>query len=157
MSGGAGRTLVIAAAVAIVATVAAAVVVMGPPWTQRQARLDERRVQDLVQLQAAIEDHARREDRLPASLDALDADTGRALSLADPVDGTPYAYEPRDARRYRLCARFATDTRDDRQVGVSAGEGWRHPAGHHCFERAAEPRAVRADAVQPMLPRASTP
>lgn len=157
MSGGTGRVLVIAAAVVIVATVAAAVAVMGPPWVQREARLDERRVQDLVQLQDAIEDHARREDRLPESIASLGAETGRALSLVDPVDGTPYAYEPRDGRRYRLCARFATDTREDRTPGGFAGEGWRHPAGHHCFERAIERRAVGADAVQPMLPRASTP
>src|SRR5690606_23479569 len=73
---GLGRGLVVAAAVAAVAAVACAIAVIGTPPAQRQARLDERRVDDLRQLQAAIADHARREGRLPASLEPLADATG---------------------------------------------------------------------------------
>ena len=139
-----GRGLVIAAAVAVAATVITAVAVIGSPSAQRQARLDERRVQDLRQMEAAIEVYARREGRLPGAVDMLGAATGRDLSLSDPVSGLPYAYEPRDARRYRLCADFGTDTRAQDRRGLPVDAGWRHPAGRHCFER-----AVPADALEP--------
>ena len=140
-----GRRLVIAAAVGVAATVIAAVAVIGSPSAQRQARLDERRVQDLRQMEAAIEVYARRAGRLPGAVDTLGAATSRDLSLSDPVSGLPYAYEPRDARRYRLCADFGTDnTRAQDRRGLPVDAGWRHPAGRHCFER-----AVPADALEP--------
>ncbi len=144
MSGpGVGRGLVIAATVVVAATVIAAVAVIGSPSAQRQARLDERRVQDLRQLEAAVEAYARREGRLPESVDMLDQATGLDPSLSDPVSGVPYAVEPRDARRYRLCADFATDTRAQNRRGLPVDAGWRHPAGRHCFEH-----AVPADALE---------
>src|SRR5690606_39375607 len=66
---GLGRGLVVAAAVAAVAAVACAIAVIGTPPAQRPARLDQRRADDLRQLQAAIADHARREGRRAASLE----------------------------------------------------------------------------------------
>lgn len=139
-----GRGLVIATAVAVAATVVAAVAVIGSPSAQRQARLDERRVRDLRQLEAAVEVYATRDGRLPGSVEMLGPATGRDLSLVDPVSRAPYAYEPRDARRYRLCADFGTDTRAQDRRGLPVDAGWRHPAGRHCFER-----AVPADALEP--------
>lgn len=144
---GLGRGLVVAAAVAAAAAVACAIAVIGTPPAQRQARLDERRVDDLRQLQAAIADHARREGRLPASLEPLADATGRHLNLVDPLGRTPYVYAPGEGGRYRLCAEFATDTRGEAWPGGRADEGWRHPAGRHCFERVLSAEAARAPAV----------
>src|SRR5690606_8963063 len=143
-SRGVGRGLVIAAALAVLASVAAAIAVTGSPSTQRQARLDERRVQDLRRIEAAIGDYAKREGRLPAAIDLLAQDTGRELSLVDPTGARPYRYEAVDRRRYRLCADFATDTRQSVAPEWSGDEGWRHPAGQHCFAR-----AVPASALEP--------
>ena len=61
-SPGRGRMLVIAAGMAIAATVAAALLMTGLPDAQRQARLDERRVQDLHRIDLAIRAHARQHD-----------------------------------------------------------------------------------------------
>lgn len=141
---GVGRGLVVAAAVAVVAAVAAAITVTGSPAAQRQVRLDERRVQDLRQLEAAITDYARREGRLPEALDRLSQETGRQLSLDDPAGAGPYAYERDEGRRYRLCAVFATSTQGEAARGRVADEGWRHPAGRHCFERAVPARVLKS-------------
>ncbi|WP_186441972.1 hypothetical protein, partial [Luteimonas sp. J16] len=98
----------------------------------------------LRQLEAAIDEYARREGRLPPALETLGDETGRRLSLVDPLGTTPYQYEPGEGRRYRLCAVFATDTRDG-TTSLRQDEGWRHPAGRHCFQRMA-PEAARPEA-----------
>ena len=56
-------------------------------------------------------------------------------------------YAPGEGGRYRLCAEFATDTRGEAWPGGRADEGWRHPAGRHCFERVLPAEAARAPAV----------
>ncbi|TWG89073.1 hypothetical protein L599_004800000010, partial [Luteimonas sp. J16] len=76
-SRGIGRALVTAAAVAVLASVVAAIAVIGTPPAQRQARLDERRVDHLRQLEAAIDEYARREGRLAPALETLGDETGR--------------------------------------------------------------------------------
>ena len=139
-----GRALVIVAAVLVAATVVAAVAVVGLPGDQRAARLDARRVHDLQRIEAAVDRYAAQHDALPGSLLALPAD--RLLALSDPVTGAAYGYERADARRYRLCADFATDSREARHGEAFVAEGWRHPAGRHCFERRhAHPRGARHD------------
>ncbi|HRN63041.1 MAG TPA: hypothetical protein PK743_09295 [Luteimonas sp.] len=131
-----GRMLLILAAVAVAATVAAAVAVIGLPDEQRIAQLDARRVQDLQRIEAAIDGYARQRDALPGTLDELPGGTDRLLALADPDTGAAYGYEVVDARRYRLCADFSTDSRSaGLRADASVIEGWRHPAGRHCFER----------------------
>lgn len=130
-----GRWLLVAGAVAIVATLVAAVLIMGTPGAQREARLDARRVGDLALIGNAID--AFGEGRaLPKTLAELDQDTRMRLTLVDPVDGEAYGYSAGADGRYRLCARFAADSRD----AIRRGEAWHdrswdHPAGEHCFDR----------------------
>lgn len=125
-----GRALVVAAGAAIIATVAVALALTGLPAEQRQARIDERRVQELMRLEAAIERHARQHDALPAALAALEG--ADVLSLADPATGQAYGYAALGDDRYRLCAAFAAaSVRTD----GSNDAGWAHPAGRHCFQR----------------------
>ena len=107
-AGSAGRRLLVAAAVVVVATVAASIVVIGPPATQRDGRLDARRLEDLRRIERLVDAHFERTGRLPDALAAL-AGPGLQLPL-DPTSGAPYGYEPGDAGDYRLCAVFATDS-----------------------------------------------
>jgi uncharacterized protein (DUF58 family) len=136
MSGGAGRWLLVLAAVVMAAAVIAAIRVTGGPGVQRMQRLDARRVADLARLELQIQAHAGREGALPPDLDTLArgaTEAGERVSLLDP-EGQPYRYEPLDARRYRLCAHFAMASNDGT---VDSGPGsWLHPAGDHCFMRA---------------------
>ena len=129
-----GRILVIAAAVVIAATVAVALSLAGSPDAQRAARMDERRVQELQRIEAAVQAHVRQYDALPERLAGLGEATDRDLSLADPATTQAYGYVVEGPDRYRLCAVFDTDSRQQgRRSHVP--EGWAHPAGMHCFQR----------------------
>ena len=133
-----GRAMLTVATAMVLATIVAAVWVMDSPAVERQQRLDQRRVAELAQVQAVIEDWARSHGTLPVSLADLAAQPGMALPVHDPVAATPYGFEAIAARRYRLCAVFATDTATSRASGrqyVGHPAEWAHPAGHHCFER----------------------
>ena len=130
-----GRLLAIVASVVVAATVAAAVVVIGSPAAQRELRIDRHRVQDLQQVAHLLDLYVRRHGRLPPDLQTLAWQPGQRVAIADPVDGAPYGYEPVDARRFRLCARFATDTARTRDVATP--DEWSHGAGRHCFDREA--------------------
>jgi hypothetical protein len=137
MSTGSGaRRLAIAAGVVVVATIVAAIVVMGSPSTQRAAKLDDRRVRDLDRIVDVIGHYADRKHSLPPDVATLAEEPGRRLAIADPVDGSPYGYEITGARTFRLCAVFATDTaRSHRGSERWRGEEWHHATGRHCFDR----------------------
>lgn len=138
MSAPIGRWLLIAAAVAIAAAVTAAIVVMGGPGSQREAKLDQRRTQELDRINDEVRDYWKQQARLPADLPSLANQPGVALSTVDPVTAAPYRYLAGEAGRFRLCASFATDTgREDaerRATNEWHPRSWRHPAGEHCFE-----------------------
>lgn len=132
MSGNVGRNLLIAAGSVILATVAAAVWVMGGPRSQRELRMDQRRIEQLQRIEVFIADYHREHGSLPASLQQLASRPGAALDTTDPVSGQAYDYAVDGARGYRLCAVFQTDTaREDRGAPVAAR--WVHPRGGHCF------------------------
>lgn len=131
-----GRNLVVAAGFVIAAAVLAALSVTGMPGEQRILRMDERRVDDLQAIEAAVQDHAHQRGRLPASLQGLAEATHRSLRLVDPDTGAGYEYVAVDARRYRLCAEFARDSRRPGGAPFDPVQGWQHPAGRHCFDRA---------------------
>lgn len=137
MSGrGTGFWLLVAAAVAIAATVTAAIVVMGSPAVQRERRMDETRVQQLMQIERALRMVHEREGRLPDDLAALAREPGLGLDLSDPQTAAPYRYRTQGANAFQLCAVFARNSADDRRrapFGPDADLAWRHPAGSHCF------------------------
>jgi len=137
-----GRWIAIAAGVVVVATIVAAIVVMGSPSAQRAAKLDSRRVRDLDRLVDVIDNYAEREHSLPSDLATLAREPGRRLAIVDPVDGSPYAYEITGARTFRLCAVFATDTAGTLEGSERwGGEKWNHGAGRHCFDRKVKDRS----------------
>lgn len=130
-----GRWLLVAAAVVIIATVVGAIAVIGTPGTQRQLRMDDRRVDDLRQLEIAAREYRERTGALPEGFDVLVAQPGVALAVVDPVTATPYGYRRLAGDRFSLCAVFATDTageRDGRRRWIDLQ--WAHGVGRHCFE-----------------------
>jgi len=140
-----GRRLAVLAPVVVVATVPAAVAVMGPPSAQRLARLDQRRSDDLQRIDAFAGSYLAAHGTLPAQLSVLAQQPGWRLAIRDPLDGSPYGYTVTGPRSFRLCAVFATDTALILQ-GPDPGLApeWSHGVGPRCFERTV-PRP-RADA-----------
>lgn len=133
-----GRRLAIVASVVVLATVVAAVLVTGSPSAQREARLDQRRIDDLDRLVNAIQDHVEAEGALPSSLAVLSNKPGVRLAIADPVTGEPYTFEATGPLAYRLCARFTTDTAKTTPGNYRSGTDWPHAVGRQCFKRVAE-------------------
>jgi hypothetical protein len=145
-----GAWLLAAGGVAVVASLAAAVAVIGTPAQQRELRLDETRVRDLQQLQQAVLAFRRDEGRLPARLDALPGVRAAATDMRDPGTGAPYGYRAPGGDRYELCARFARAS--PREGGRWVDADWRHPAGPYCYTRrvggtAGDPAAKAAAAA----------
>jgi hypothetical protein len=137
-----GRWVLVAAGIVVIATIVAAISVMGLPSAQRDQQLDQRRVQDLRRIVEAVDSYVATRRSLPPNLQALASQPGRSLSIVDPVDGSPYAYEVIDARAFRLCAAFATDTAAYRQDdGPWLEDRWLHGAGRQCFDRKPGDRA----------------
>lgn len=135
MSRPVGKSILIVAGVAMAATVAAAVWVMGGPNMQRVRRMDERRASDLRDVQSAIEQYHRDNDRLPPDLTTLASQPGVTLPVADPLTQQRYTYEVQAPDRYILCATFVTDTSRDGQHVHGLQREWAHGVGHTCFER----------------------
>ncbi|CAA9300436.1 MAG: hypothetical protein AVDCRST_MAG71-57 [uncultured Lysobacter sp.] len=131
-----GTWFLVVAGIAVAASLIAAIAVIGSPSHQRNLRFDERREHELVLIKNAIEQHARSERRLPQALAELRQSDGTALNPVDPQTRQPYGYRALDARRYELCATFATARRPRDGSEPYVEDRWRHPAGRHCFTHA---------------------
>ena len=128
-----GRGWLAGAGVAVLATLIATFLVMRTPMEVRQARQDQRRIEDLSALKAEIEGWKHRTGSLPSTLFELAQQPGARLNLQDPFDARPYEYRVVDARHYQLCASFITDSAAMRNAAAWTDRQWRHPRGHHCF------------------------
>ena len=85
-----GRRLMLVATAVVVATLGAALWVMESPSTQRDRRIDERRIGELTAIANAVDEWRTSKVSLPPSLAILAAEPGASLVVVDPVDGVPY-------------------------------------------------------------------
>ncbi len=139
------RSFAAGAGAAVLALLVWGMVLAGPPGTERQRKLDDRRVEDLRTIEREIRRicvDTTREDPtlrrgLPGTLAELAAQAvSERPDIRDPGTGAAYEYELLGASRYRLCAVFSRERDEDFDVF------WNHPPGRHCFELdALEPRA----------------
>lgn len=130
----AGRWIAVVASVVVIATVVAAIAVIGSPSRQRLLRLDERRVNDLEAIASQVRAYREQHDSMPASLVTLSAEPGVRVPR-DPASAQPYGYEALGGADYRLCARFDTDTADSDAQTSPRAAAWVHGAGPQCFRR----------------------
>jgi hypothetical protein len=101
-------------------------------------RIDDRRVEELRDLQDAVREWAKTHGTLPASLAQVDAQPGVQLPLADPEGRAPYEYARVGPDQFRLCAVFSTDSAKRNQHFGARGS-WAHGAGRHCYTRVRKP------------------
>jgi hypothetical protein len=114
-----GRIAAILTFVVVAGGIGAGFAAIGPPSRARTVALDERRVDDLIDIAGRV----RNRGALPAAFSASEHGNPH-----DPVTGAPYTYVKESATRYRLCATFAAAA----EVDASPAQ-WRHPAGSACF------------------------
>ena len=132
---------------AILASIVGGFFIMGSPFTLRMKRFDERRVNDLQNIQYQIVNFYQRKGSLPNNLDELkDPIAGFNIPL-DPDTAVSYGYEKVSDIGFKVCADFSleSDSQIDskymtRPMPVSSeifpvNENWRHNSGRQCFDR----------------------
>lgn len=146
-----GKWLAIGAGALVVVAVVLAIRTIGTPMQQRQVRIDERRVQDLDNIDRAVRSWSRRnDDRLPETLAPLASQPGTKLVLLDPEGRGAYEYRRVDKDRFEVCAVFTTDTKHQTPETYPANWGeWAHGAGRHCFTRKRDPEDAAKVAAGP--------
>jgi hypothetical protein len=122
------RSLLAVVIAVMAGAVVAGIFVLGSPATQRERRLDQRRVEDLGDIANTIELYYLQHKRLPQALDADGPEYRRVPR--DPATTQPYEYRVIDAERYEVCAVF-------QQPLEEGSVFWRHGVGRQCFTRRA--------------------
>jgi len=127
---------------------------MGSPCTLRMKRFDERRVNDLQNIQYQIVNFYQRKGNLPNSLDELKNPIAGFNIPLDPDTAVSYGYEKvadspmgEAGLNFKLCANFSLESvaqidskNVTRLVPMFSGndylnENWRHNSGKQCFDR----------------------
>jgi len=139
----------------VVAAVAAGVVggffVAGSPFAERLRRFDERRVQDLQNIQWQIVEFWRNKEKLPGGLPDLTDNISGFRAATDPETGAAYEYRVTGALSFELCADFKTDSQTtkigmEKPIGLDtdlSAFNWNHTAGRQCFTRTIDPELYK--------------
>src|SRR4030095_1899714 len=129
----------------VIGAVIAAIVVLGPPSQQRKRKLDQRRIQDLMNIERTVNVYWQRHKALPSDLATLSREPGFSPPTSDPERGSAYEFKVTGIDSFRLCAEFSFDSKEDPQPRYYSVTGsWEHGAGRQCFEVSIE----RPDSAQ---------
>ncbi len=114
------------ASAVVLASVVGGFLTVGSPAKQRALEFDRQRVNDLQSLKYEVENYTQRNKMIPESLQDV-ASANTYISIKDPETKLPYEYAilPDGKFSYRLCANFAT---------VSKDTFWAHDIGRTCFD-----------------------
>lgn len=140
--------------------------VMGSPMKQRALRLDQKRIEDLQNIQSQVVNFWQQKQKLPATLaDLIDPLQSWQTLPRDPEfsETRTYEYKKTGDKTFELCATFtlpipqgwhentgggvypmAYEGRDvatssSYPVTNSLNESWDHQSGHTCFTRTIDP------------------
>jgi len=143
------KLLVWAVSFAVLASIVGGFFIMGSPFTLRMKRFDERRVNDMQNIQYQIVNFYQRKGNLPNNLDELkDPIAGFVIPL-DPANAVSYGYEKVSDLGFKLCANFSLDsdaqtdskyTTRPKPMPINSeffpvNENWQHQKGVVCFDR----------------------
>ena len=137
--------------------------IMGSPTYQRNLRLDQKRVDDLNNIQSQVINFYQQKGNLPvAFLDLTNPISGYSIPF-DPefAKGKIYEYIPTDVLSFQLCSTFTTltpqgpnmvnvtgpalpvyDIKTTRAIGAypnGVNDSWNHGVGRTCFSRTIDP------------------
>lgn len=133
----------------------------GSPQSARRAAFDERRVNDLAEIQWQIVSYWQEKDTLPDNLDALYDSLRGYRAAVDPETQEPYEYTYQGDLTFTLCATFTTSSTSTNSPaptrvqkyyppsGIESFDSWTHDAGQVCFEREIDPDRYRIDTLIP--------
>lgn len=131
----------VAAFIIVVGSIVWGFTVLGSPQTQRLFKYDTQKVNDLMNLNGAIENYYSIKGVLPKDFTELSA-VNYDMAISDVQTQKPYEYIVKSNVSYELCAEFnkASDENiTSNQAYLYGGSSWTHPAGKHCFPRSVNP------------------
>lgn len=105
------------------------------PVVARQRRLDDTLVNNMRQIESAVNEYYSRNDQLPASLDELKSSSVYLTEEAtiDPETGQEIEYKRFNEEDYELCATFRLSSRDTSSPSYYPGDTKQHEAGYQCL------------------------
>jgi hypothetical protein len=139
------RLIATAAGLLVLVAIIIGFLSVGSPSTERDRRMDERRVQDLTSIQNTIVyTYWQKTGKLPATLGELNDPLMPYVVPVDPETKQPYEYHTLSATSFKLCATFETKSDDTEtnygmDYGVRELGSFKHDAGRVCFERTIDP------------------
>lgn len=159
-----GKVCGITSVVLVVGLIAWGFAIMGSPTTQRNLRLDQKRIDDLNNIQSQIISFYQQKGNLPAVLTDLNNPISGYSLPADPefAKGKVYNYESTGMLSFKLCATFtsgspitpnnvvrvegltipAPSSKTTIAVGINPNgivDSWAHNKGDVCFTRVIDP------------------
>ena len=115
------------------------------PMEQTQRAFDAQRTQDLQSIQYSIDTYTSNYNKLPDHLEQIrDTSYSRDLAFTDPETQKPYEYSIINIFTYKICATFATNTKEQttNKKSISYDDSYfyenreyNHPSGYFCFEK----------------------
>lgn len=132
-------------AVAIL-TVISGFFIIGSPMDIRLIRLDDRKQNDLSNLQWQIVNYWQQKEVLPASLNDLSDEISGQMIPLDPQSGASYGYSVTGPLSFKLCAVFNRESTTASEpsmaypaIKTGVDESWKHGIGETCFDRTIDP------------------
>ena len=126
--------------VLVTSAIAAGLLIVDPPWVERDRAFDRERLHNIWSIATAI----RKLGKAPKSLDEIPpASSPSVLKLFDPQTRQPYRYKASGDDAYEICLTFsrAFDQKALPSVlNIGAGSGrssalqWDHRVGDHCYQ-----------------------
>lgn len=146
------KVLVWGVSVLVLATVVGGFFVVGSPARQRSLNFDERKVNDLQNIQNQVIYYWQQKSNLPVQLSDLTDSISGYKAPADPQTGQAYEYKVASNLSFQLCANFnLPSTNDQRTIPMiyPPPDNWSHGAGSTCFDRTIDPQLYK-NQLQPI-------
>jgi hypothetical protein len=126
----------------ILAGIVYGVIQNGSPSTLKARQMDERRINDLVNIQSQIVyTQWQNKGDVPTNLETLNEPISGFVVPKDPETGESYEYKKISKNSFELCANFKTKSEIANSTYTkpiqieNINDNWKHEIGRVCFER----------------------
>ncbi len=121
---------------AVISVFAIALFLVESPAQVRDKKLDAEIINDLINIESALNQFYKQQERLPNDLTELKNQVIFITdeNLQDPETGQPYQYQALSEDQYRLCGQFRTSNLTD-QDEIYYAKSWIHDQGEQCFDK----------------------
>lgn len=130
------------ASIAVLIFLIGGFVASGSPFSERQRRFDDQRVQDLTTIQYQITNYYQSKNELPKTLTDLNDPLSSFQIPMDPESKQSYEYKNISTNSFELCANFNLPSRVQNQPAIAPGQipsVFIHGSGRVCFLRTIDP------------------